>query len=168
MRSYQQVESERFQLIRSDYEDAFISMAKKAIKMSSDSMLPKGMKRADIVEAKDDMQIWTSSLLPETPSGRLAMVGDLFNTGLVTGNQALSLMDSPDVSKFINSETSRQRAIDLLLDRALEKGQKPVYYPELGLELSLDRARKMFAELLIEDEESEKICLLYTSPSPRD
>ena len=120
LRSYQQVESERFQLIRSDYEEAFISMAKKAIKLSNDSMLPKGLKRAEIMEAKDDLQIWTSSLLPETPSGRLAMVGDLFNTGLVTGNQALSLMDSPDTSKFLTSETSRQRAIDLLLDRALD------------------------------------------------
>ena len=112
------------------------------------------------MEAKDDLQIWTSSLLPETPSGRLAMVGDLFNTGLVTGNQALSLMDSPDVTKFISSETSRQRAIDLLLDRALDAEKKPVYYPALGLELYLDRARKMFAELLIEDEESPKIPLL--------
>ena len=160
LRSYQQVESERFQLIRSDYEEAFIEMAKKAIKLSADSMLPKGLKRSDIMEAKDDMQIWTSSLLPETPSGKLAMVGDLFNTGLVTGNQALSLMDSPDVSKFINSETSRMRAIDLSLDRALEKGQKPVYKPALGLELYIDRARKMYAEILIEDEDSEKIPIL--------
>ena len=162
LRSYQQVESERFQLIRSDYEEAFIAMAKKAIKLSDDNMLPKGIKRAEIMEAKDDMQIWTSSLLPETPAGRLAMVGDFFNTGLVTGNQALSLMESPDVQKFIGSETSRLKAIDLMLDRALDKGKKPVYYPELGLELYLDRSRKMFAELLIEDEESPKIPLLQS------
>ena len=160
LRTYQAVESERFQLIRADYENNFIKMAKKVIKMSPDSAFPKGVKRGDIMEAKDDLNIWTSSLLPDTPAGKLAFVGDLFNTGLLNPNQALSLMDSPDTDKFINSETSRMRAIDLLLDRALDKGKKPRYYPSLGLDMYLDRARKLLAQTIIEDEDSPKITLL--------
>ena len=161
LRNYQQVEGERFQLIRSDYEDAFISLAKLVIKLVPDSMLPKGISRAKIKEAKDNLSIWTSSLLPETPAGKLAMVGDLFNTGLVKGDQALSLMNSPDTNKFINSETSRLKAIDLILDRAVESGKKPNYYPALGLDLYLDRARKMFAELIVDEgEDSDKLDVL--------
>ena len=158
LRTYQQTESERFQLIRNDYEESFIGMIKKAIKMLSDSDLP--ISRKEIMEAKDKMSIWTSSLLPETPAGRLAMVGDLFNSGLLKTDQALSLMESPDTAKFLNSETARTKAIDLLLDKALDKGEKPIYYPELGLDLYLDRSRKLLAEIIIEDEDIDKIQIL--------
>ena len=158
LRTYQQTESERFQLIRNDYEESFIGMIKKAIKMLPDSDLP--ISRKEIMEAKDKMSIWTSSLLPETPAGKLAMVGDLFNSGLLKTDQALSLMESPDTSKFLSSETARTKAVDLLLDRALEKGKKPVYYPALGLDLFVDRARKLFAEIIVEEEDSPKLLIL--------
>ena len=161
LRNYQQQESERFQLIRSSYEEGFIKLAKLIIKMSSDSMLPKGIKRSEVMEAKEDINIWTSSLLPETPAGKLAMIGDLFNTGMIQGNQALSLLDSPDTNKFLSSETSRMKAIDLSLDRALEKNEKPIYHASLGLDMYLDRARKMFAEIIVEEgEDSSKLPLL--------
>ena len=162
LRAYQQTESERFQLIRSDYEQAFVSMAKKAIAICGDNLLPKGLTRKEIMERKDELTVWTSSLLPESPAGKLAMVSDLQNSGFLNKDQALALLDSPDTSKYLSSETSRLRAIDLILDRALEKGKKPIYYSELGLDLFLDRSRKMLAEILIEDEESEKIPLLQS------
>ena len=158
MRSYQQVESERFQLIRASYEETFVQMAKTLLKLSPENKLP--ISKKELEDVKDHANIWTKSLLPETPSGRLAMVGDLFNTGMVKGDQALSLLNSPDTNKFLNSNSARLRAVDLILDRAIEKGKKPMYHPELGLDLFLDRARKLFAEVLIEDEESPKIPLL--------
>ena len=124
-------------------------------------MLPDKMSRAEIMKAKDNMSIWTSSLLPDTPAGKLAMVGDLFNTGLVGGDEALDLLDSPDVKKYISSKTARMKAIDLLLDRALEANKKPPYFAPLGLDMYLDRARKLFAEIIVEEgEESKKLPLL--------
>ena len=160
IRNYQHVESERFQLIRADYEEQFIKIAKKMIKLTNDSFLPKGVKMADIKQAKENISIWTSSLLPETPSGKLAMVGDLLNSGILSRDQAMSLFESPDVNQFMSSEISRQKAIDLLLDRALDKGENPEYYSELGLELYLDRSRKLMAQLIINMEDDKKITII--------
>ena len=154
LRSYQNIESERFQLIRADYENFYIEITKLIFKLIPDSLLPKGVMRKDIEEMKEDCTIWTSSLLPETPSGRLAMVSDLFNTGLVTGSQAIDLLDSPDITRYAKSETARIKAIDILIDRALEKNSVPVFHPPLGLENTLDRARKKYAGLLIEEPDS--------------
>ncbi len=156
LRSYQQVESERFQIIRSDYESFFIDITKLIIKLVDDSMLPNGVSRKDIMELKEDATIWTSSLLPETPSGKLAMVTDMFNTGLIQGSMAIDLLQSPDLASYAKSETSRMRAVDITIDRALDKGQVPVFFPALGLELSLDRARKKFAMLLIDEPDEKK------------
>lgn len=160
LRSYQQVESERFQLAREDYEEAFVRLAKLLIKFTPDGKFPKGVSKKDMMDVSDDITIWASSILPDKPAGKLAMVGDLFNTGLVTGNQALSLMKSPDVSKFISSETARMNAIDLLLARSIKNNEKPQYHPELGLELFLDRARKLFAELIVDEGNNVSINLL--------
>ena len=114
----------------------------------------------DVKEAKENVTVWASSLLPETPSGRLAMVGDLQDTGMLTKDQALVLLDSPDTSKFLSSEGSRLKAIDLLLDRAVESGKKPPYYPALGLDLYLDRAKKLFAEMIVEEAPADKLSIL--------
>ena len=43
LRSFQQIESERFQVIRSDYEQQYVEMTKKLVEFSSDSDLPKGI-----------------------------------------------------------------------------------------------------------------------------
>ena len=164
LRKYQEVESERFQLIRTSYEEGYISLAKKIIKMVPDSMLPKGISRSEVMEALYEITIWSSSILPDSPAGKLAMVSDIFNSGLAGRDQALSLLQSPDTNKFISSEVSRLKAVDISLDRALSKGEKPLYHKALGLDLYLDRARKLFAEMIVEGEvENEKKLNLLNS-----
>ena len=161
LRNYQQVESERFQLIRSSYEDCFIDLAKLVIKIVPDKLMPKGLTKKEVMDAKDNISIWVSSLLPDTPAGKLAMVGDLLNTGMLQPQQALSLFQSPDTDKFINSQIARRKAIELMFDRAIDKGEKPEYHSALGLEDTLDVARKMFAQIIIEmPDDTEKLNLL--------
>ena len=163
LRSHQNIENERFATIRSDYEENFITLTKLILKLMPASMLPKGITEKNLKELKERANIWTSSLLPETVSGKLAMVGDLFNTGLLTGSQALSLMESPDTDKYIHSETSRLKAVDMLIDKAVDNGELPAYHPALGLDLYLDRAKKYFAELLIEDATDTKKIEIMTN-----
>ena len=161
IRSYQQIETERFQLMRADYEEMFIELAVKSIKLSSDSMLPKGLSRKQIEDAKDDLTIWNSSLLPETPAGRLATVSDLLNSQLINPQQALTLIESPDTERFLSSENSRSKAIEMLIEKALDEKRTPTIYPELGLELYLDKVQKSFSMLLLEEGEgSNKLALL--------
>ena len=162
LRQYTQIENERFQLVRSSYEDTFIKIARKVIDIAPTTMSPKGVSKGDIVSALDSVTIWAASLLPETPAGRLALVADLLNAGMLTPNQTLSLLESPDTDKFLNSENARAKAVELEIERALEKGQAPPYRSALGLELYLDKTRKLLAEMVIEDDDKdgEKIALL--------
>ena len=162
LRSYMQIENERFQLVRSLYEDNYIEIAKKVIDLVPGSFKPKGISHADLTEALDSLSIWASSILPETPAGKLATASDLLNAGLLTPSQTLGLLESPDTDKFLSSENSRIKAVELLIERALEKGERPVFYSALGLELYLDKVRKILAELIIDDMDGseDKVAIL--------
>ena len=86
----------------------------------------------------------------------------MLTSGLITREQGLSLLDSADTKKLLSSESSRVRAIEIILERALKKGEKPVFYPALGLELYFDKARKMYAELIVEQGEDDPKVVLLT------
>ena len=159
LRAYNQIDSERFQLIRENYEENFVSLAKKMIKMSPDSKLPKGITRKDVNENIHNITIFSSNILPETPSGRYAILSDMMNSGFVSREQALSLLKSPDMDKFQSSESSRIDAIQKTIETSLKENRTPTYYPELGLEQTFDSARKYFAKYVIEDDE-DKLALL--------
>ena len=100
LRHYTQIENERFQLVRSAYEDNFIRIARKVIDIAPTSLSPKGVTKGNIVESLDSVSIWASSLLPETPAGKLALVSDLLNSGMLTPNQTLSLLKAPTRTSF--------------------------------------------------------------------
>ena len=66
------------------------------------------------------------------------------------------MIDSPDTKKLVNSIVARTKAIELSIERALEKGSKPIFHESLGLDLTLDKARKKYAEILVEEGEEAK------------
>ena len=158
LRAFTQIESERFQLVRKDYEQLFVRLAKKTIEYAKDGHLPKGVNYSDIKDAMDNLSIFASNILPETPAGRFAFVSDLLNSRMITTEQALALMDSPDIDKLLSSESSRMQAIEKELETAVKTGKKPDSAPAaiLGVEMYLDQARKMYAEILIEEGSGSK------------
>ena len=163
LRTYNQIESERFQLIRKDYESLFVTIAKKIIEFSDS--FPEGVSKKEVEEAKDNINLFSSNILPETPAGRQAMVSDLFNSQLITRTQALSLLDSQDTQKLINSEAARISAIEMELERAVKTGKTPdtSIAATLGLEEYLDRTRKIYAEIVIEKgSDSNDLVVLQT------
>ena len=159
LRAYNQIDSERFQLVRENYENNFVSIAKKMIKMSTDANLPKGVMKKDIAENIHNITIFSSNILPETPSGRYAVLSDMMNSGFVSKEQALSLLKSPDMDKFQSSESARIDAIQYTIEQAIKERRILTYYSELGLEQTFDIARKYFAKYLIEDDEDKLVLL---------
>ena len=152
LRTYQQAESERFSAVRAEYEELFTGMIKKLIMLG---VRPMDLSEKDVNTALQDISIWTSSLLPETITGRLSTINELINAGLLNKQQAFDLLDSPDVSRFISSQSSRSRAIELVIERALDKGEKPEFIPELGLDEYIDKARKQLSKVIIEGGEDK-------------
>ena len=152
LRSYSQMTNERFQLIRTDYENVFVNLAKKLVKSVKDSSLPQGITRKDVNAAMENVTIFSSNILPETPAGRMAMVSDLYSSGLITKEQSLYLIDSKDTDKLLSSETKRIQAIEIELERTIKLNKMPdlTSVASLGIEVYLDKARKKYAEIIVE------------------
>ena len=161
LRTYNQIESERFQLFRTDYEDFYINIAEKIIEM--DDGLKNKFTKKEVEMVKDHVNIFSSNILPETPAGRQALVSEMFNSNLITRSQALMLIDSPDTNKLLSSEAKRVQAIEILLEKSIKskKLTDPLVIRVLGIEVFLDKARKLFAQIVVEEgEDSEKLTVL--------
>ena len=157
LRTYQRIETERFTDIRRNYEDFFIKCAKMLLYVCKETgdKLPDKVKGKDYEELMEDITIWTSNLLPETPAGRMAMIGELINTGFVNRDEAIELLGSQDLKSFQSSVISQNTAIEMLIHRALEKGEMPPYKPSLGLEEYLNKARIIYSKLLIDNKKED-------------
>ena len=57
------------------------------------------------------------------------------------------MLKHPDLQKMLSSLSDRTRQIDLLLERAMKENKMPVLYKELGVDVYLDRARRLFATI---------------------
>ena len=87
----------------------------------------------------------------------------MYNSALITKSQALMLIDSPDTNKLLGSEAKRIQAVELEIERSIKTGKltDPLVVRVLGLELFLDKARKMFAHIVVEEgSDSDKLLTL--------
>ena len=156
LRTYNQIESERFQLVRKDYEQFYVRLAKKMILM--DNSLPKGISKDELKEAVENCTVFASNILPETPAGRQALVSEMYNSQLITRTQALTLIDSPDTNKLLNSESARFSAIEIEIERAIKSNKMPDIglASALGVEDFLDIARKYLARVIVDEGSDHK------------
>lgn len=162
LRNYHDIGSERFQIIKQEYENVFVNIAKKMLRMAPPKEFNDFIKEKDLEDVLDELQIYPTPLLPEEPTGQLQTVTDLMNIGFVSRDQALGLIDSPDIHKFLKSENARVDAINSIIENSLENNEKIKIDSALGIDLQLDIARRKYAELKTENKEEneDKIVLL--------
>lgn len=98
----------------------------------------------DVAEGDDDLvlQAWPSNLLPASPSGKYDRLSELTEAGWISKDQAVSLLDLPDMESFLSLETSSfeliSKHIELMLDEG--KHQQPDEYQNLSLSIKLVQA----------------------------
>ena len=71
----------------------------------------------------------------------------MIQANLIPADEGLAMLKHPDVKKLISSKTDRIRQVDLLLEEAMKEDKMPVLYKEFGVDVYLDRSRKMFATI---------------------
>jgi len=155
LRTMNDMESERYINIKTRYEEMFVNLAKLVCQMSTNSDLPENLKEINLKEELKNIQVYPTNILPETPSGMLATAFDMANSGLISTDEILSMIDSPDVKKLVSSKTARREAVDILIDRSLEKKEPIDIDAILGEEVFLDRLRNRYA-ILLKDNVDEK------------
>lgn len=149
LREYNDIETERFITLGMGYEDFFINLSHKVLelsrKMYTDSeddrltvntgrfIESMNWKDIDLNDDQFTMKPYPVSLLPTTPAGRLQKVQELIEAGFVNKEQALSLLDFPDVEEFKSLEVSGSELIHKLINEIIESGKYVNPEPRMDL-----------------------------------
>lgn len=145
MRTYNDIESERFYEVTKRYENSFLDAAKIMVDLAKDiseetNNYSVKVPGADFlqtinwsdVEMSDDqysMQIFPTSSLSDNPSQRLSEVQELMQAGLVSKEDGMKLLDFPDLKAYYNMTNSGvadiERQIELMADKGEYEAPEP-------------------------------------------
>lgn len=130
IRESQDVESDRFSALKQSYDEFHLEVAnqiidrakeiyeydKKFAVITQDNEGTEIIKWSDVDMDRDSyvMQVYPTNLLSSHPSGRLADVLDLMNGGLLSKEDALSLLDFPDIKAVMTSSLPIAQRNDIL------------------------------------------------------
>lgn len=130
---YSDVTSERHAYFSMQWQEAFRDAAWQIFRCASQTpgYATKGtghnymqpIKWADCQLGDDDytFQVAVGNLLPTTPAGKKNFVQDLAQAGILTPDQALRLLQYPDIEALTGEMTAGEEYIDWLLEQLLEK-----------------------------------------------
>lgn len=102
----------------------------------------------DIGERRTDVGVWPTALLPKTPTAKFERAKELTEAGFTTREQAMDLMDFPDIQAATNEANAARRAIQAKIDYA-QSGDtlRAIPHPMDDLELLIATAKQRYLTL---------------------
>lgn len=116
IREYNEVETDRFAITSQTYEQTFLDTAKIYIDLAKDinesggdfKVVAQSKKFIETIkwseiDVKDNeyiMQMFPTSMLPQTPAGRIQYIQELVNNGYIPKDFGLKLLDFPDIESY--------------------------------------------------------------------
>jgi hypothetical protein len=158
IREYHDIESERFVKKGQRFERFVLAVCEKTINCarqlytSGKNMRVKapGSRTIEQIEwsdvnLRDDayvMRVFPTSILPSTPAGRYQTVREMMTDGFVSGEQAISLLDMPDVEGYMGLAAAAYRDIERIIAKILDKGEyePPEPYGDLALAVKIGQS----------------------------
>lgn len=152
IRSYDDVNSDRFTELSKKYENVFVELAYQVTDAAMDiakregkyqTVYPNkdGTKEIDLPKMsflKDPfvIQCFTESSLPRTPAGRIATVTEQVQAGMLTLKEGRRLMKFPDLEQNETLDNASEERIFKYLDAIVEDGDYTPPDPFMDLELA--------------------------------
>lgn len=152
IRSYDDVNSDRFTLLSKKWENVFIELAYQVTDVAMDiakrdgkyqTVYPNkdGTKEINLPKMsflKDPfvIQCFTESSLPRTPAGRIATVTEQVQAGMLTLKEGRRLMKFPDLEQNEKLDNASEERIFKILDAIVEDGKYTPPDPFLDLDLA--------------------------------
>lgn len=149
LREYNNIETERFAITSMDYEQSYLDTAKQYIDLVKE-LHDEGFDYEAVAESKkfiekikwseidinDNefiMQMFPTSMLPTTPAGRLEYVQELINNEFIPREEALTLLDFPDLEEFSQFANAPKNNLKKALYSIINKGEytSPEPYQDL-------------------------------------
>lgn len=156
MRTYQDIESERFALVAQRYENSFIHTAKVYMELAKElydseekidlevvaesKKFVKSIKWSDVKVKGNELilQFFPTSSLPHHPAGRLAYIQELIDAGYITQDFGKSLLDFPDIEQYAKFDNAPIENLYMTLENLMKGkfvGPEPTQYLSVGIEL---------------------------------
>lgn len=106
------------------------------------------------------MKVAPSSLLPSQPAGRTATVEQWFRSGWITRDQAMKLLDMPDLEEFRATELSPYDIVLMAIETMIEDGEYMHPEPVQDLQLSIGLATNAYQRFVVEGAPEDRTELL--------
>lgn len=179
LREYSDIASERFQLTGQRWEQFFLSLARKVIDLSRDRFTESKSNRdlsvtaktgrfvrrirwreVDMDEDRYQLTVTAASQLPTSPAARRQEVQELVNAGFVSKEDALDLLQMPDLDRFVNLQTASLRYIQWTIGRILNDGEPGEVNDILDLQAAIRHGNAASLNAETEGRPTERIELL--------
>jgi sorbitol-specific phosphotransferase system component IIA len=177
IREYQDVESDRFQLVGQRYEDTFLEAARITVDFMTDldkqfpgqvvvkvsdqgSMKLLKFKEVKMEEDKYIMRMFPTSILPTQPAAKLAKVTELMQAGIFDKETGLDLLDFPDVEAATSKVLAPRRIVFKMLDKIVETKKYSPPEPFMNLDLTAAISQQYYLDAKCKDVPEDRLELL--------
>lgn len=176
LREYDDIQSERFILVGQRWEQLFLDATQITIDLSRDLYMEnkslnvkvKGQKFIETIKWKDvdmdddkfSLRVYPVSSLPSTPAGKLQTVTELTQAGWIGKEEALSLLDFPDLEAFNDRNNAPLDLINKMIERMLDDGAYKSPEPFMNLQLAISTTQYALAYAEIQDVSEDRLDLL--------
>ena len=176
LREYNDITTERFMLLAQRYEQAFLDAGKLMIDLARDlhesgedtEVISHGDKDIEKIkwseiQLQDDMyvmKVFPTNLLPATPAAKLQRTIEMLQGGLLDKQQALVLLDYPDLESVNNMATAAYKDIQLIIEEMLENGKYHVPEPMMNIPMALKMVNSAYLHAKVNGAPEERLDLL--------
>lgn len=167
LREYNDIKSDRFVMVGRAWEQLHLDVVDVGIEVARsirgfsvdvpDKNAKVEIRWADVDLERDGyiLQCFPTSLLPQTPAGRVQGVQDLINIGALPQDNVLEMLNVPDLEEITDLATSSRRAVRARVAAMLDEPMESAYQapdPRMNLMAAIQYVNSVYLE------ESEKGC----------
>lgn len=176
LRTYSDIETERFMSVGTRHQQAFLEAAKQFIDLAKEIDEEEGSFSVNVVSSKfmesikwsevnlpEDayiMQVFPTSALSSAPAGRLQEVQELLQAGFISKEDGLKLLDFPDLEGMYNLENAPTIDIDWQIEKMIEKGEYQTPEPYQNLNLGIQKMQKAYLMYRMQEAPETRLELL--------
>ena len=176
LRTYQNVETERFKAVAMRFEDMFMEATEILIDLCDElsnidgkfsvkapqSKAMSGIKWKDVKLDKESyiLRKFPTSFLPQTPEGKLETIQELINAGMIGQEHARSLLDFPDLEAVESLENASRNIILKIIENIIDKGQYETPEPFFDLTVAQKLAQESYLKGKLNNVDDDKLELI--------
>lgn len=176
LREYNDIESDRFQVVGQAYERLFLDLAKLSVWKAKEIYEDKGKyqvkvpgkkfietidwKDVDLTEDEYVLKLFPVSQLPSTPEGKLQTIQELMQAGIVTPQTGRRLLDYPDLDQVEQLANAVEDRIMASLDSIVEDGEYKAPDEFMDLQLARQRAIEFYNQAVNNNLDDERLGMI--------